>query len=517
MTTQYTSSTIGQPSPGKTGPQMTDSIEDLIRPIQHTPSVPVIDIPDGDLDAPFDFQLFQHTLFDSLGEGVIFVDLQCRIQAWSQAVEQMTGNSSENYLGTLLTPASMNLCDKDGDPVSGVQCPVASSLSMQKIVNSEYRIIGRSGREVKIELTSTPVFDFQNRFRGVVVLLNDTSAQLDLQRQLRDLYEVSVLDPLTQVANRAEFERVLGEAVRAIGKGDASPLSLIICDIDFFKSINDNYGHHIGDQALVSFASQLQKFVRSRDLVARYGGEEFVILCADCDIHAAAERAEELRESLAKTPQQMLNGKCITASFGVSQLRNTDCSTDVFVRGDTALLKAKELGRNRVVIANATASGTAESAELTSVETASLSGVTWRETKGKILVAEEFMTQTPISVLVEKMRGYIFEQEAEIRHVESDFVSMEIDLEDPENPGHRGRFRVLVEFQEIESNDARLAGLRRKTFIHITIREASRKWFSTNSIELWPRVMNDLRRYLMISDQASILKVNSAGHKTAGR
>ena len=517
MTTQYENPTIGQPASGKSGPTMADSVTDLVRPIQHTPLVPVIDMPDAIPAEPFDFQLFQHTLFDSLGEGVIFVDLQCRIQAWSQSVEQMTGNAAEHCLGTSLTPASMNLCNDAGDPVSRVQCPVASSLAHQKIVNSEYRIIGRSGREVKIELTSTPVFDLQNQFKGVVVLLNDTSAQLDLQRQLRDLYEVSVLDPLTQVANRAEFERVLGEAVRAIGKGDETPLSLIICDIDFFKSINDDYGHHIGDQALVSFATQLQKFVRSRDLVARYGGEEFVILCADCDIQSAAERAEELRESLAKTPQQMLNGKCITASFGVSQLRRTDCAVDVFVRGDTALLKAKELGRNRVVIANATASGNAESAELTSIETASLSGVTWRETKGKVLVAEEFMTQTPISVLVEKMRGYIFEQEADIRHVETDFVSMEVDIEDPKNPGHRGRFRVLVEFQEIESSDAHLAGLRRKTFIHITIREANRKWFSTNAIELWPMVMTDLRRYLMISDQASILKVNSAGHKTAGR
>ena len=128
--------------------------------------------------------------------------------------------------------------------------------------------------------------------------------------------------------------------------------SIIICDIDFFKSINDNYGHHVGDQALISFARFLKQFVRNQDLVARYGGEEFVILCANCDEDAAVDRAEKIRFKLEKTAQAMLDGKCLTASFGVSQLEDSDDTTSFFVRADHALLHAKEMGRNRVVRAN---------------------------------------------------------------------------------------------------------------------------------------------------------------------
>ena len=284
-----------------------------------------------------------------------------------------------------------------------------------------------------------------------------------------------MLDPLTQVANRAEFERVLDEFVRLRNSTDFR-CSLIVCDIDFFKSINDNYNHHIGDQALVSFASLLKKFVRQQDLVARYGGEEFVILCANCDVEDAVQRAEEIRVTLTQTPQQMLDGKCITASFGVSELMPGDLGTDFFVRADTALLRAKELGRNRVVEANAVSSGGAPT--LRSAEQQSLSGANWRKLKGQVLISEEYKTQTPLLVLVEKLRGYIIETEAEVRRVDSDFASLIVEIEDEQDYSKKGTFIVNVEFQELENKDNSSIGPRTMTFIRITVREGKRKWLS---------------------------------------
>ena len=280
--------------------------------------------------------LFRQCLLDNLRDGVIFVDARCRILVWSQSVEVMTGISSSRVDGVELTPALLGLNDCQGNPV--LENPLIECFEEKRKTSKDFKLIGRSGREVKVEMSFSPVMGSDRSIQGAVILVHDSSVQLDLKRQLQDLYEFSMLDPLTQVANRAEFERVLDEFVRLRNTSDFQ-CSLIVCDIDFFKQVNDNYNHHIGDQALVSFAGLLKKFVRARDVVARYGGEEFVILCANCDRASAVQRAEEIRLTLTKTPQQMLDGKCITASFGVSELLAGDTATNFFVRADTALLR----------------------------------------------------------------------------------------------------------------------------------------------------------------------------------
>jgi diguanylate cyclase (GGDEF)-like protein/PAS domain S-box-containing protein len=450
--------------------------------------------------------IFRQCLLDNLSDGVIFVDAQQRIFVWSQTVEVMTGMSARKTEGLKLTPSLLGLVSAHGNRISEQNDPVAEAFRTRKRIKLDARIVGRSGREVKVDLTVSPVLDDNGVLHGGMILVHDTSVQLDLQRQLKDLYEFSMLDPLTQVANRAEFERVLDEYVRLHHSSDFK-CSLIVCDIDFFKQINDNYNHHIGDQALVSFAGLLKKFVRSQDLVARYGGEEFVILCADCDKTSGVQRAEEIRITLTKTPQQMLDGKCITASFGVSELQSGDSPTDFFVRADTALLRAKELGRNRVV--EASLNGLSDEPELTAAEVTSLSGVSWRKLKGRPLLSDEFGTNTPITILIEKLRGYIVETDAEIRRVGPDFASLTCEVENPENYSQRGKFYVDVELQErmLDDEEMETFGQRKKTYIRITIREGKRKWFAQNANELAPVVMKDLRTYLMISDEASKLEI----------
>lgn len=457
-----------------------------------------------------DWLLYLDTLFSCLREGVIFVDREYRVRIWSQSIELISGRPRVEAVQQTIRPALLNLHDQDGQPIPEERCPVAGSLQSGKIRTGDYRIIGRSGREVKVELNVTPVVDDKNAVQGAVVIVHDASIQLDLQRQLRDLYEISVLDPLTQISNRGEFERVLSDTIRTSQSKNEYNTCLIICDIDYFKSINDNYNHHVGDQALISFAEQLKQFVRAQDLVCRYGGEEFVILCAECDIEAGIERAEEIRKSLEVTQQPMLNGKCITASFGVSQLRMNDSATDFFVRADSALLKAKDLGRNRVVAAKAPRGD-----ELQMVDAVSISGIDWKRDDKRAMASHEFVTQTPISVLVAKLRGFILEFDAEIRQVEADFASVEVELEDREDYSRRGRFQVTFEFMEKEVDTDR--GPTVKSFIRVVIREAKRKWFSTNSTDLAPALLSEIRRYMMLNDKSCEVKVDAAAAPTPGR
>ncbi|MDG1872615.1 MAG: diguanylate cyclase [Mariniblastus sp.] len=449
-----------------------------------------------------DPSLFRNCLLDNLRDGVIFVDSQSRIMVWSQTVEVMTGMSANKVDGMELTPSMLRLSDSLGNEIPNSKSPIDQCFEQRRKISGDYILIGRSGREAKIEMTFIPVIGSHDSLHGAIILAHDSTVQLDLQRQLKDLYKFSMLDPLTQVANRAQFERALDEFVRLRNTSDFE-CSLIVCDIDFFKAVNDNYNHHIGDQALVAFAGLLKQFVRQQDLVARYGGEEFVILCANCDAAAAVQRAEEIRITLTKTPQQMLDGKCITASFGVAELLPGDAGTDFFVRADTALLRAKELGRNQVVESSASMSG--QEPILKSSQHATLNHANWRKLKGQILESKEYKVSTPMPVLVEKLRGYIIESEAEIRRVEPDFASLVVEIEDENNYSRKGSFIVNIEFQECETQDNKI-GRRTDSYIRISVREGKRKWFSSNSNDLAPIIIKEIQNYLMLNNDAAQLK-----------
>ena len=172
--------------------------------------------------------------------------------------------------------------------------------------------------------------------------------ETSLEEKCQALHAQVAKDPMTQVANRAEFDRMLNNFVAAHQESNL-PCSLIMCDIDHFKSINDTYGHQAGDAAIITFASLLKSMCRSGDLVARYGGEEFAILCADCTNAAAARKAEAIRKALADVKHTCLGNKSITASFGVTELQTGDTPETMLRRADRALLQAKDQGRNQVV------------------------------------------------------------------------------------------------------------------------------------------------------------------------
>jgi diguanylate cyclase (GGDEF)-like protein/PAS domain S-box-containing protein len=466
----------------------------------------------------FALERFLEVAFNNLNDGVIFVDASRRIQFWNRTMERMTDIASHQMIGNQLSPALLSMRTAAGVEVEATDCPVEQCLATKQMIRGEFRIAGRSGREVKVSVMFLPVTGENENLEGEVVVLNDASLKNDLCRQLKDLFEFSMVDPLTQVYNRSEFDRVLGQFIKAKNASDFR-CSLIIADIDYFKSINDNFNHHVGDQCLVAFADLLKTFVRSNDLVARYGGEEFVILCGDCDLESAIERAEDIRATLVKTAMPMLDGKCITSSFGVAELKVGESAKDFFVRADSALLKAKSTGRNKVVEVGWSASFAESARERRQV---SVSGLTWKnEAPANPLLLEEFVTGTTISMLVEKLRGYISETDSSIISVSSNFAKLQLHIEDQRGSKYAGNFIVEIEFQEGAPTEKKATHDRRrnhaapKNFMRVAISEAKkRKWFSKNSNELAGVVMRELRRYFMISEEGAKISVDRAVTKS---
>jgi len=168
---------------------------------------------------------------------------------------------------------------------------------------------------------------------------------------MTDMSSRSETDILSRLLNRRGFE-VRSEAAIAQARRSGLPLSLVACDLDKFKTINDSYGHELGDHVICAFAAGLQEIASERDVVARIGGEEFAILLPGMGLHAARIFAEKARSDFSHRPIAGLPAESrFTASFGVAELQNGDALSDLMRRADNALYDAKKSGRNCVRLA----------------------------------------------------------------------------------------------------------------------------------------------------------------------
>ncbi|MGI9336265.1 MAG: GGDEF domain-containing protein, partial [Gammaproteobacteria bacterium] len=183
-------------------------------------------------------------------------------------------------------------------------------------------------------------------------LLNERKeAEKEIRRQNERLEYLATRDPLTDCLNRRalfeKFDQEIGHA-----RDTDAPLACIMTDIDHFKSVNDTFGHSVGDDVIRLFADTLRACLRSIDIIGRYGGEEFCIVLPGLDLERAAQAAERIRAAIEREGVSALPpdaGRTLTSSFGVSLWHVTDKSGDDTVqRADEALYASKTGGRNRV-------------------------------------------------------------------------------------------------------------------------------------------------------------------------
>jgi two-component system cell cycle response regulator len=163
--------------------------------------------------------------------------------------------------------------------------------------------------------------------------------------------EMAIKDALTGLYNRRYMETHISGLIEHAVSRD-KPLTVLVLDIDHFKSINDTHGHDAGDEVLREFAVRIRKSIRGIDLACRLGGEEFVVIMPETDLAVATTVAERLRRVIAGEPfaiQQGARRMDVTISVGIAALADSDDAASVLKRADRALYRAKRDGRNRVV------------------------------------------------------------------------------------------------------------------------------------------------------------------------
>ncbi len=274
--------------------------------------------------------LFQ--ILDSLGSGLILIDLERKIRYANKKTEELTGYTLEEIING--RPQELFFYFFHKDP----------TCQFERILKEEHcqfdALLKRKDETTFYAHIIATVLKFENEPIGVVLNFFDITEKKELEKKL---HEAAITDYLTGLYNRRFLEQIL-QREKAIADRYGLPFSLILSDLDNFKIINDIYGHQVGDKILVEIAKLLRNNLRATDILGRWGGEEFLIILPNTDIKKALRVAEKLKELLCYLKVPPVEG--VTASFGVSEYQKGETYEETIKRADLALYKAKAEGKN---------------------------------------------------------------------------------------------------------------------------------------------------------------------------
>lgn len=273
------------------------------------------------------------TKADSGNHAIVYVN---------QAFTSLTGFAANEVMGK--TPTILQREETDPATRQRIRAALANGEPIQETILNFHKDGGRYWLDMKI----VPLFGPHGELSYFAAIERDVTA---LKEKEQALVELAERDSLTGLLNRRGFtdlaENLVTSALR-----DATALTLAMLDIDFFKSINDTYGHDVGDAALGHFARLIRSSFRASDIVARVGGEEFVVLLTRVDATDCLRVLDQFREKVASTGLPLDDGKVLnmTVSIGVTALNSTDKEVnELLKRSDMAMYEAKRSGRNKLI------------------------------------------------------------------------------------------------------------------------------------------------------------------------
>lgn len=262
----------------------------------------------------------------------------------NQAFTNLTGYTKEEIIGK--TPRVLQGPNTSEETTYKIR----TALAQQLPVKAQLLNYSKSGEEYWLDMNIVPM---KNEFDDVfyfAAVERDVTEQIEREKLLKEL---SVRDSLTSLLNRRGFFEAAQTAL-SYAKRNNKVLSLAMIDVDHFKKINDNFGHHVGDEVLTGYAKIMQQFFRECDVVGRLGGEEFCVLLTDSTLSHAHEKLDQFREAIAKSiiKTKSLHSINFTISIGLSSgEKGSNYNLDEMLQqADKNLYIAKDLGRNNIVL-----------------------------------------------------------------------------------------------------------------------------------------------------------------------
>jgi diguanylate cyclase (GGDEF)-like protein/PAS domain S-box-containing protein len=285
-------------------------------------------------------------LLSSLGEGVFGVDIEGRCTFINQVALSMLGYREIDLLHQD-HHALLHHHHVDGHSFPKEDCPVHLTLDDGQRRSGETHFICANGRFLPVHYTVTPIKQ-GSEVTGAEVIIQDITEQKETEKRL---YQLANFDVLTACPNRRYFMEQLQQHFQ-MAQNAKCEIALLMLDLDFFKAINDTFGHAAGDLVLQDFAFTLRQFLRKGDIAGRVGGEEFAVILPDTDMITAQQWAEDLRQRVAEAISTYQGQDIvITVSIGIAPFQATDKDIDHWLsRADRLMYCAKSSGRNRVEV-----------------------------------------------------------------------------------------------------------------------------------------------------------------------
>ena len=308
--------------------------------------------------------------FDALTEGVLIVDPSEHILLANQSFQALGPEATRFELLGKKASALAWLAPVHAETGADATPWLTTMRTRQPVHGQSFEVKREGSASAKVVVNCSPLLDEQRGVRGCLITVDDVTALERSHEQLlevladlatskeqleiknTELEDLANLDPLSGCLNRRAFYAGLAQLIARTTK-HGGELICIMADIDHFKSINDRYGHAVGDEAIQRFAGILRSCVRQGDLVGRYGGEEFCIVVTDLSLDRALMLAETMRSRLAAergVGSAAGHQVVMSASFGVTTLASGARSEAELVdQADRAMYIAKQSGRNRIV------------------------------------------------------------------------------------------------------------------------------------------------------------------------
>jgi len=293
---------------------------------------------------------FYKSLLESLDVGVYFVDSDRKISYWNSGAEKITGYTSAEVIGKRCSDNILNHVDEQGHNLCTDGCPLAATIADGDPRAAEIFLHHKDGYRVPVSVRVFPMKSEDGKVIGAVEMFSENTSKIAALERISELERMAYVDHLTELANRRYAEIALQKRLDEMQRY-GWPFGVIMIDIDHFKRVNDNYGHEVGDKALVMVAKTLVSSARSFDLVGRWGGEEFMIIAPNVgkeQLHSMANRLCVLVElsSLREDGGDVR----VSISAGATLARPTDTVQTLIKRADRLLYKSKRNGRNQATV-----------------------------------------------------------------------------------------------------------------------------------------------------------------------
>lgn len=287
----------------------------------------------------------------NLFEGVYIVDTTRKIVFWNHGAEHITGYKAKDVLNSHCYQDILKHVDDTGKNLCHDGCPLLDTILTGNAREANVYLHHKLGHRVPVSIKSMPLYDQKGNVTGAVEVFTDTRYKEDKLRENRELKELLVKDPLTNIYNRRYLDFHLENLIKESEQFDTS-FGILFFDIDDFKHVNDTYGHSVGDGVLKTISSTIKSNIRSGDVLGRFGGEEFLCVLRNVSVEELFIISEKLRVLCSESVYTHPDGTkvSVTMSVGGTNYVKGEEILETIERADTYLYDSKHHGKNMSTI-----------------------------------------------------------------------------------------------------------------------------------------------------------------------